>query len=63
MAKRDEIITKAVMQKLHEGFDFFSADDILTVAGIDDKKLAEIRDTIQKKATEVAPAPDGDNTT
>lgn len=58
MAKRDEIITKAVMQKLHEGFDFFSADDILTVAGIDDKKLAEIRDTIQKKATEVAPAPD-----
>lgn len=63
MAKRDEIITKAVMQKLHEGFDFFSADDILTVAGIDDKKLAEIRDTIQKKATEVAPAPDGADTT
>lgn len=59
MAKRDEIITKAVMQKLHEGYDFFSADDILTVAGIDDKKLAEIRATIQKKATEVSQAPDG----
>ena len=51
------------MQKLHEGFDFFSADDILTVAGIDGKKLADIRDTIQKKATEVAPAPDGADTT
>lgn len=63
MTQRDEIITKAVMQKLHEGFDFFSADDILAVAGIDDKKLAEIRDAIQKKATTAAPAPDGADTT
>lgn len=62
MCTRDEIITKAVMQKLHEGFDFFSADDILTVAGIDDKKLAEIRDTIRKKSAEAALAPDGANT-
>ena len=59
MNQRDEIITKAVMQKLHEGFDFFSADDILTVAGIDDKKLAEIRDAIQKQATSAALPPDG----
>lgn len=54
MTQRDEIITKAVMQKLHEGFDFFTADDVLTVAGIDDKKLTEIRAAIQQKSTEVA---------
>lgn len=57
MNQRDEIITKAVMQKLHEGFDFFTADDILTVAGIDGKKLAEIQAAVQQKATEVALPP------
>lgn len=63
MCTRDEIITKAVMQKLHEGFDFFSADDILTVAGVDDKKLAEIHNAILKQSAEAARPPDGANAT
>lgn len=57
MNQRDEIITKAVMQKLHEGFDFFTADDILTVAGIDGEKLAEIQAAVRQKAAEVALPP------
>lgn len=36
MNKREEIIQRAVIEKLHEGIQFFTADDILIVAGIDD---------------------------
>ncbi len=42
MDKKMEIIQKAVLEKLSEGINFFTAEDILIVAGIDDKKLREI---------------------
>jgi len=52
-ADREEIIRKAIIEKLSSGFDYFTADDILTVAGIDEtqlKKIAEnIRPPIPKK--------------
>ncbi len=42
MDKKMEIIQKAVLEKLSEGINIFTADDVLIVAGIDDKKLREI---------------------
>ena len=53
---RDEIIRKAVLEKLSEGINFFSADDILVVAGIDEGQLKRISDSIQ---IEAAPAQEG----
>lgn len=53
---RDEIIRKAVLEKLSEGINFFSADDILTVAGIDEAQLKRISESIKFEA---APAKDG----
>ena len=40
---REEIIRKAILEKLSAGFDLFTADDILTVAGITNQQLEEIR--------------------
>ena len=52
-ADREEIIRKAIIEKLSSGFDYFTAADILTGAVIDDtqlKKIAEnIRPPIPKK--------------
>ena len=50
MTKREELIQQAVIEKLHEGIQFFTADDILTVAGIDDKKLTQIRNQFLAEA-------------
>jgi len=44
---RDEIIQKAVLEKLSDGPNFFSADDILAVAGIDERKLEMIAENIK----------------
>jgi len=44
---RDEIIHKAVLEKLSEGINFFSADDILVVAEIDDTQLKQISENIK----------------
>lgn len=47
MAKdREEIIRKAILEKLNSGFDYFTADDILAVAEIDEAQLKEISDSI-----------------
>ena len=54
MVKRDEIISRAVMQKLTDGIEFFTAEDILTVAGIDDAKLRQIQESIKRKSSELA---------
>jgi len=50
MNKREEIIQRAVIDKLQEGIQFFTSDDILVVAGIDDKKLAQIKKQILMEA-------------
>lgn len=50
MNKREEIIQRAVIDKLQEGIQFFTSDDILAVAGIDDKKLAQIKNQILVEA-------------
>lgn len=54
MNKRSEIIQRAVIEKLQEGFQFFTADDILTVAGIDDQKLAQIKAKVLQEAASTA---------
>lgn len=55
---REEIIANAAMVKLNGGLDYFCADDILAVAGIDKPKLAQIKDTILDKVSELADDPD-----
>lgn len=45
-ADRDEIIRKAILEKLSPGIDFFTADDILAVAGVTEQALAEIYSSI-----------------
>ena len=50
MNKRQEIIQRAVIDKLQEGIQFFTSDDILAVAGIDDKKLSQIKKQILAEA-------------
>lgn len=61
MNKRNEIIQQAVIEKLQEGVQFFTADDILAVAGIDDKKLAQIKAKILQEAANAAVRPDNHN--
>lgn len=43
---REKIIRKAILEKLSSGFDYFTADDILAVAEIDEAQLKEISDSI-----------------
>ena len=43
---REEIIRKAILEKLSSGFDYFTADDILAVAEIDEAQLKEISDSM-----------------
>ena len=47
---REEIIRKAILEKLSSGFDYFTADDILAVAEIDKAQLKEISDSIYVRA-------------
>lgn len=49
---REEIIRKAILEKLSAGFDLFTVDDILTVAGITNQQLEEIRRGIRVKPSE-----------
>lgn len=49
---REEITRKAILEKLSAGFDLFTADDILTVAGITNQQLEEIRRGIRVKPSE-----------
>ena len=44
--EREEIIRKAIIEKLSSGFDYFTADDILTVAEIDETQLNQIAENI-----------------
>ena len=43
---REEIIRKAILEKLSSGFDYFTADDILAVAEIDEAQHKEIYESI-----------------
>ena len=52
--KRTAVIAKAAMVKLGDGLDIFTADDVLTAAGIDQTKLAQIWDSLLKKVGELA---------
>ena len=52
----DDVKRRAVLEKLSEGINFFSADDILAVAGIDEEQLKRITESIQ---IETAPAQEG----
>ena len=48
----EEIIRKAILEKHSAGFDLFTADDILTVAGITNQQLEEIRRGMRVKPSE-----------
>lgn len=52
--KRTAVVAKAAMAKLSDGIDIFSADDVLTAAGIDPPKLAQIKDALMSKVGELA---------
>lgn len=52
--KRTTVIAKAAMVKLGDGLDIFTADDVLTAAGIDQMKLAQIQDALMEKVGELA---------
>lgn len=52
--KRTAVIAKAAMVKFGDGLDIFTADDVLTAAGIDHTKLAQIRDALLEKVGELA---------
>ena len=43
---REKIIRKAILEKLSSGFDYFTADDILADAEIDEAQFKEISDSI-----------------
>lgn len=55
---RDEIIQRAVLEKLSNGINFFSADDILAVAEIDDAQLTAIAEGISRETQKVHAAKD-----
>lgn len=42
----EDIVRQAILTKLGSGFELFTAEDILTVAGIDADQLKEIADSI-----------------
>lgn len=48
-ATRDKIIQRAVLDKLSSGPEFFTSDDILAVAGIDDAQLRNISASIMNE--------------
>lgn len=52
--KRIAVIAKAAMVKFGDGLDIFTADDVLTAAGIDQTKLSQIRDALLEKVGELA---------
>ena len=45
--KREELIKRALLDKLNDSIDIYTADDILTVANIDETELTELRENIQ----------------
>ena len=47
MGTREDIIKKALMDKLSGGMDIFTADDILTVADIGEDEMTELRESIE----------------
>lgn len=48
--KREAIIRQAILCKLGNGLDLFTADDLLTVAGITEEQLEEISGSITAKS-------------
>ena len=56
---RDDIIKNAVLEKLSEGINIFTCDDILTVAGIDDAQLQAIAETIKTEASKAGKGSSG----
>ena len=45
-SQREDIVRQAVLAKLGSGFEFFTADDILAVAAIEQEQLKEISESI-----------------
>ena len=52
--KREEIIKKAMIDKLSDGLNVYTADDILTVADIDEIELQEFYNKIQADINKLA---------
>ena len=52
--EREDIIRRAVLDKLGNSLNFFTADEILTVAGITPAQIKEIEETITAKTKPIA---------
>ncbi len=56
---REKLLQRAILCKLGNGIDMFTADDLLTVAGITDNDLEEIWDSAISVAGKKKPAKKG----
>ena len=54
MSRREELIRRALMEKIAGGMDIYTADDILTVADITDEEMQEFRENIQAEVDVLA---------
>ena len=54
MNKRDELIKKALIDKLSGNISIYTADDILTVADISDEEMYEFQDKITSEIKQLA---------
>ena len=52
--KREELINRALMDKLTGGIDIYNADDILIVADISEAELREFHEKIQRDIQQIA---------
>jgi len=52
--KREELIKSALLNKVSDGMDIYTADDILIVADITDAELQEFQDKIQDDIEQLA---------
>ena len=52
--KRDKLIKSALMAKLSDGFDMYTADDILTMADITETERQEFYDKIKSEIEKLA---------
>ena len=54
MNNREKLIKQALMDKLSDGMEIYTADDILTVADISDEEMTAFREIIEREIDTLA---------
>ena len=54
MSRREELIRRALMEKIAGGMDIFTADDILAAADITDEEMQEFQEKVQAEVDGLA---------